>query len=66
MTTRKGAPKGKRSPKKPLSLYPLTVEEAAEAMLRVPPMPKDVKGPKAERSGNSRHEGDGHQEVSNY
>jgi hypothetical protein len=28
---------------KKLSLWPLSVEEAAEAFLRVPPMPKDAK-----------------------
>jgi hypothetical protein len=42
-----------RPKKKPLSLWPLTVEEAAEAFIRVPPMPKektveDNKSPKAE------------------
>jgi hypothetical protein len=37
---------------KKLSLWPLTVEEATEAMLQVPPMPKDKEKarPKPQRS----------------
>lgn len=34
---------------KPISLYPLTVDEIASAMLQTPPMPKEQKQPKKPR-----------------
>jgi hypothetical protein len=40
-------------PNRRLSLWPLTVEEAAEAMLRVKPPPKKARGPKPGRSSKN-------------
>ena len=43
-------PKGKRGAEKPVSLYPLTFEEALSGLLETPPAPKEDRGPKAARS----------------
>jgi hypothetical protein len=41
------APSERKQANGRLSLWPLTVEEAAEAVLQVPPPPKKAKTPKA-------------------
>ena len=49
-------PKGKRGAEKPVSLYPLTFEEALSGLLETPPKPKEDHGPGRARTPRTQRQ----------